>query len=110
MSSDRLECDDCGTLNVVTAKFCSLCNKSLVVEDNRRREGDPRVMIGVAIASTVLFVFALLSVIVWAMNLGSYSAHPLRGTLLAGAVLFFLGTLTVGFWRGAKRALDARKR
>jgi hypothetical protein len=67
-------------------------------------------MVIVASVSTAIFAFALVAVIAWAANLGTYSGNPLRGTILAGVILFFLGTLTVGFWRGAKRALDARKR
>jgi|GEM_PF-4593314 len=107
MSSDRLECDACGTLNVLTAKFCSLCDKSLAAEDDRRRSGDPRIMVVVASVTTVLFACALPASIILITASGVRSIHL---TLVAWLATFFLGMLTVGFWRGAKRALDARKR
>ena len=45
MSTETLVCDDCGTLNAIGLKQCSLCNNSLAEEEERRRAGDYRYLL-----------------------------------------------------------------
>lgn len=109
--TDRLECDDCGTLNLLMAKHCSLCGASLEEEEARRREGDPRIMLAVAVLSTIVTATVSLAAIAWFTVMRPRVGYfDFRVAALWLVVAFFLGTVSVGFWKGYLRAHRARKK
>lgn len=103
---DRLECDDCGTLNVVTAKRCSLCGASLSEEAERRRAGDIRVILPMAVLGSLLWIGLLAGVVSWLGAFGEGDSYHLRRWYpwIWFAGLGALGLIVAALWRSAFEA------
>lgn len=117
MSTETLVCDDCGTLNAIGLKQCSLCNNSLAEEEERRRAGDYRYLLIAAIVTTIIAIF--ISYIYWEGGViassGRYATaeqRMLNGKTRSGDVVAYVQVgfivLSVGLWRGTYYAFKIR--
>ena len=107
---DRIECDQCGSLNIIGAKACSLCGDSLAEEEERRRAGDVRILVPVALVTTIAWIALFIAVLSWfgvfGVSYDYYRGHSMES--VAALALIGLGMLVVAFWRGAWRAWELR--
>ncbi|MEC9441899.1 MAG: hypothetical protein VYE40_12395 [Myxococcota bacterium] len=112
MSTETLVCDDCGTLNAIGLKQCSLCNNSLAEEEERRRAGDYRYLLIASIVSTMIVCF-LLYTYDWAGQLAESGRSSERANIHSGDIVTYINLgfilLSVGLWRGTYYAFKIRK-
>lgn len=112
MIEHKLECSECGSLNEDRhALRCELCGASLALAREKSAAGDPRIMIAAAIGSTLLLIATIMTAIWWIRFI--YDPSRIPGDYSPEIWLFivgFFGVVTVGFWRGAWRSLQIRKR
>lgn len=117
MGTETLVCDDCGTLNAIGLKQCSLCNNSLAEEEERRRAGDYRYLLIAAIVTTIIAIF--LTGVYWEAaeiaNSGRYATDQqrmLNGKSKSGDIVGYIQmgfvVLSVGLWRGTYYAFKIR--